>query len=42
MLSLSLQINCVRSLRGRRDSAKNDPEVGKNDLTNSGNLLEPL
>ena len=25
-----------------RDSAKNDPEVGRSDLTNSGNLVELL
>ena len=27
-------------LKGHRDSAKNGPEVGKSDLTNSGNLVE--
>ena len=29
-------------LRGHRDSAKNGPEVGKSDLTNSGNHVELL
>ena len=29
-------------LRGHRDSAKSGPEVGKNDLTNSGNHVELL
>ena len=47
MLSLPLQIlrNCGRqniTLTGHRDSAKNDAEVGKSDLTNSENLVELL
>lgn len=29
-------------LRGHRENAKNDPKLGKSDLTNFGNLLEPL
>ena len=36
-------LNCVRQnipLRRRRDSAKNDSEVGKSDLTNPGNIVE--
>ena len=30
------------SLRGHRDSAKNDPELEKSDYTNFGNLVELL
>ena len=29
-------------LRGHRDSTENHPQVGKSDLTNSGNFVEPL
>ena len=46
-LSLPMQILWNRvlqniPLRGHKDSPKNDPEVGKSDLTNSGNLVELL
>ena len=37
--------NCVVQnipSRGHKDSAKNNPEVGKSDLTNSGYLKEVL